>query len=216
MSTDGDSTIEEICRISPVVPVVKVPNVETAVNVAKALVRGGVPVIELTLRTSAAIDAIRAIAAEVPEITLGAGTVTTPEQVFLAVEAGARFIVSPGSPRELQEAVLDADIPALLGAATVSEMMQLASRGWRSMKFFPAEAAGGMSYLSSVRGPLPDLQFCPTGGVNRKNASEYLALANVACVGGSWLTPEAAVEAGDWDTIEQLARDASQLCSRTP
>lgn len=211
MSTATTLTMEEICRMSPVMPVVKVSSAEAAVSVAKALVRGGVPVIELTLRTSAAIDAIRAVAAEVPDIVLGAGTITTAEQVTLAVGAGARFVVSPGTPGDLQEAVLDAGVPALLGAATTTEMMQLASRGWRTMKFFPAEAAGGASYLSSVRGPLPELQFCPTGGVNRKNAADYLALANVACVGGSWITPEAAVEAGDWATIERLAAEAAQL-----
>ncbi|QFG69734.1 bifunctional 4-hydroxy-2-oxoglutarate aldolase/2-dehydro-3-deoxy-phosphogluconate aldolase [Ornithinimicrobium pratense] len=211
MSTATTLTMEEICRMSPVVPVVKVPSAEAAVSVAKALVRGGVPVIELTLRTPAAIEAIRAIAAEVPDIVLGAGTVTTPEQVTLAVEAGARFVVSPGSPADLQDAVLDANVPALLGAATTTEMMQLANRGWRTMKFFPAEAAGGATYLANVRGPLPDLQFCPTGGVNRKNAADYLALANVACVGGSWITPEAAIDAGDWATIERLAGEAAQL-----
>lgn len=211
MSKLESPTMDEICQMSPVVPVVKVPSVDAAVNAAKALVRGGVPVIELTLRTSAALDSIRTIAAEVPEIMLGAGTVTTPEQVSLAIEAGARFIVSPGSPLDLQEAVLDTGVPALLGAATVTEMMQLASRGWHTMKFFPAKAAGGTDYLSDVCGPLPDLQFCPTGGVNRKNAADYLALANVACVGGSWLTPEAAVDAGDWATIEKMAGEAAQL-----
>lgn len=214
MSTTATPTMGEICRLSPVVPVFKVSDVDSAVNVARALVRGGVPVIELTLRTSAALDAIGAIAQQVPEIMLGAGTVTTPDQVHLAVQAGARFIVSPGSPTELQDAVLDAGIPALLGAATVSEMMALAARGWRTMKFFPAEAAGGAGLLSSVRGPLPDLQFCPTGGVNLANAAGYLALPNVACVGGSWLTPEAAVRAEDWATIEQLARESSRLRDR--
>lgn len=211
MITDSENTIEAICEISPVMPVVKVPSAEAGVGVARALVRGGVPVIELTLRTDSALDAIRAITQEVPDIVVGAGTVTSAEQVQLAVDAGARFVVSPGSPSALQSAVAEAEVPALLGATTLSEMMQLADRGWTTMKFFPAEAAGGISYLSSVRGPLPGLRFCPTGGVNPANASDYLAQENVICVGGSWLTPRSAVESGDWHAIEQLAREASQL-----
>ncbi|MFK5582487.1 bifunctional 4-hydroxy-2-oxoglutarate aldolase/2-dehydro-3-deoxy-phosphogluconate aldolase [Serinicoccus sp. LYQ131] len=211
MPSTDTPTMEDICRISPVVPVVKAPNPDAAVEVAKALVRGGVSVIELTLRTSTAVESIRAIAEEVPEITLGAGTVITPEQVALVVDAGARFVVSPGSPAALQDAVHDAGIPALLGAATVTEMLELASRGWRTVKFFPAEDAGGARYLSNLRGPLPDLQFCPTGGISQANVRDYLALPNVPCVGGSWITPESAVAAGDWARIEELAGEISSL-----
>lgn len=205
--------MEDILAVAPVVPVVKVHTPDAGVRVAQALVRGGVPVIELTLRTSAALETIRAIAEEVPEILLGAGTVTTPEQVALVVEAGARFIVTPGAPHALQQAVLDAGVPALLGASTLTEMMQLASQGWRTLKFFPAEAAGGTKFLASVRGPLPELRFCPTGGINIGNAPEYLELPNIAAVGGSWLTPDVAVESGDWELIEKLAREAAALQS---
>lgn len=210
MELSSNPTLDDITGLSPVIPVVKIPSADAAVEVAKALARGGVPVIELTLRTSAGIEAIRAISSEVPEIVVGAGTVTTPVQLTDAVEAGATFIVSPGSPRALRSAALEMGIPALLGANTVTEMMELFDDGWQTLKFFPAEAAGGIEYLSSVRGPLPGLKFCPTGGINLKNAQFYLDLPNVPCVGGSWLTPNDAIEAGNWGLIEQLARRARE------
>ncbi|WP_297747389.1 bifunctional 4-hydroxy-2-oxoglutarate aldolase/2-dehydro-3-deoxy-phosphogluconate aldolase [uncultured Tessaracoccus sp.] len=207
MFSTSPKPMDSLIALSPVIPVVKVPSADAAVEVARALLRGGVRIIELTLRTPAGMDAIRAIASDVPEMAVGAGTVTKPEQVNGALDAGAQFIVTPGAPAELVRAVHATGAPALLGAGTVSEMMALANAGWKTLKFFPAEAAGGTKYLSSVRGPLPDIQFCPTGGINLKNAPDYLALPNVPCVGGSWLTPDAAIQAGDWGVIEGLAAD---------
>ena len=192
----------------PVIPVVVIDDPAHAVPVARALARGGLPVIELTLRTPSALDSIKAISAEVPEVLIGAGTVTTPAQANDAVAAGARFLVSPGSTHRLLEAMIETGVPFLPGVATVGEALEVWERGVTEMKFFPAEAAGGAPFLKSLHGPLPQLRFCPTGGITPANASSYLALPNVACVGGSWLTPAAALAAGDWDAIERLAREA--------
>jgi 2-dehydro-3-deoxyphosphogluconate aldolase/(4S)-4-hydroxy-2-oxoglutarate aldolase len=197
--------------LAPVLPVVVLDDAAVAVPLARALVAGGLPAIEVTLRTPAALDGLRAIAAEVPEAAVGAGTVITPEQVGECVAAGARFLVSPGSTDSLLAAMTASGVPYLPGVSTASEVVALLELGVRETKFFPAQAAGGTAYLKSLAGPLPQARFCPTGGVNPENAPEYLALPNVGCVGGSWMVPADAVAAGDWDRIEELARAAAQL-----
>lgn len=195
----------------PVVPVVVIEDLAHAVPLAQALARGGLPVVELTLRTPVALDAVRAIAEEVPEVLIGAGTIVEPKQAAQAVEAGAGFLVSPGSTPDLLEAMTDTGVPFLPGVATVSEVLAAYERGLTELKFFPAEAAGGAAYLKSIGGPLPQIRFCPTGGITPASAPDYLALPNVGCVGGSWLTPAAALAAGDWNAVEQLARAAAAL-----
>ncbi|WP_236594759.1 bifunctional 4-hydroxy-2-oxoglutarate aldolase/2-dehydro-3-deoxy-phosphogluconate aldolase [Saccharothrix sp. 6-C] len=205
------ATAADLLALSPVIPVVVVDDAEHAVPLAEALLRGGVRVIELTLRTPAALAAIERVAAEVPGIVIGAGTVTAPEHAEQAAKAGAAFLVTPGSTDRMLDAAEDTGLPFLPGAATVSEAMRLAERGLTSLKFFPAEAAGGVDYLKSVGGPLPGLRFCPTGGITPATAPNYLALPNVGCVGGSWLAPKDALVSGDWARIEELARAASAL-----
>ncbi|MEV1118579.1 bifunctional 4-hydroxy-2-oxoglutarate aldolase/2-dehydro-3-deoxy-phosphogluconate aldolase [Actinosynnema sp. NPDC049800] len=205
------ATAADLLALSPVIPVVVVDDAEHAVPLAEALLRGGVRVIELTLRTPAALAAIERVAAEVPGIVIGAGTVTAPEHAEQAAKAGAAFLVTPGSTDRVLDAAEDTGLPFLPGAATVSEAMRLAERGLTSLKFFPAEAAGGVDYLKSIGGPLPGLRFCPTGGITPATAPNYLALPNVGCVGGSWLAPKDALVAGDWARIEELARAASAL-----
>ncbi|MCU1614313.1 MAG: keto-deoxy-phosphogluconate aldolase [Frankiales bacterium] len=201
----------DLLAISPVIPVVVVDSVADAVPLARALARGGVPIMEITLRTEVGLAAIERVAAEVPETTVGAGTVTTPEQAAAARRAGAQFIVTPGATAGLLDAVLDTGLPLLAGASTLTEILRLREHGQQAVKFFPAEASGGTAYLSAVAGPLPDVRFCPTGGIGPANVAEYLALPNVGCVGGSWLTPGAAIGAGDWTAIERLAAAASML-----
>ncbi|MBJ8345715.1 bifunctional 4-hydroxy-2-oxoglutarate aldolase/2-dehydro-3-deoxy-phosphogluconate aldolase [Antrihabitans sp. YC2-6] len=193
----------------PVVPVVVVDRVEDAVPIARALVDGGIPVIELTLRTPVALDAIERIATEVPEIFVGAGTIVSPQQAKEAAAAGAQFLVSPGSTPSLLRAMTDTGLPHLPGVATVSEVLGLLEAGYTEMKFFPAEAAGGAQFLGSIHSPVQAARFCPTGGISPANAAEYLALPNVGCVGGSWITPPAAVVARDWTRIAMLAAAAS-------
>ncbi|MFB9767329.1 bifunctional 4-hydroxy-2-oxoglutarate aldolase/2-dehydro-3-deoxy-phosphogluconate aldolase, partial [Nocardioides kongjuensis] len=201
------SAPESALDLVPVLPVVVIDDLATAVPIARALVDGGLPAIELTLRTPAALDAIRLIAAEVPEIALGAGTIVTPSQASAAVAAGAGFLVSPGCTPALLAAMQDTGVPFLPGTSTVSEVMSVLEAGVTEMKFFPAEAAGGAPYLRAVSGPLPQARFCPTGGVTPASAPGYLALPNVGCVGGSWLTPADAVAAGDWERISKLAAE---------
>ncbi|MEU0284465.1 MULTISPECIES: bifunctional 4-hydroxy-2-oxoglutarate aldolase/2-dehydro-3-deoxy-phosphogluconate aldolase [unclassified Streptomyces] len=200
-----------VLGLAPVVPVVVIEDAADAVPLARALVAGGLPAIEVTLRTPAAPDAIRAIAGEVPGAVVGAGTVITPEQVTGAVAAGARFLVSPGWTDVLLAAMRASGVPFLPGASTASEVMALLERGVREMKFFPARAAGGTAFLKSLAGPLPQARFCPTGGIGPDTAPEYLALPNVGCVGGSWMLPGDAVAARDWDRVERLAREAAGL-----
>ncbi|MFB9902502.1 bifunctional 4-hydroxy-2-oxoglutarate aldolase/2-dehydro-3-deoxy-phosphogluconate aldolase [Allokutzneria oryzae] len=201
----------DLLEISPVVPVVVVDDEAHAVPLAKALLRGGIGIIEVTLRTPAALPAIERIAEEVPEIVLGAGTVTAPEHAAKSAAAGARFLVTPGTTDTLLAAARDTGLPLLPGAATVSEAMRLAEQGVEALKFFPAEPSGGAGFLKALGGPLPHLRFCPTGGITPESAPKYLALPNVGCVGGSWLTPKEAVLAGDWGAIEALAREAAGL-----
>lgn len=197
--------------LAPVVPVVVLEDVSDAVPLARALVAGGLPAIEMTLRTPVALDAIRVIAAQVPEAVVGAGTVITPAQVKDAVAAGARFLVSPGWTDVLLEAMRGSEVPFLPGVSTTSEVVALLERGVTEMKFFPAEAAGGTAYLKSLSGPLPQARFCPTGGIGAGNAPAYLALPNVGCVGGTWMLPADAIAARDWERVEKLAREASGL-----
>ncbi|MEQ4718404.1 MULTISPECIES: bifunctional 4-hydroxy-2-oxoglutarate aldolase/2-dehydro-3-deoxy-phosphogluconate aldolase [unclassified Nonomuraea] len=197
--------------LAPVIPVVVIEDVESAVPMARALVAGGLPVIEVTLRTPAAREAIARIAAEVPEATVGAGTIRTSEDISASVSAGAKFLVSPGTTLALVEAMDSSGVPYLPGAATVSEVMALVERGIKELKFFPAEAAGGVPYLKALGGPLPDVRFCPTGGIRVNTAPDYLALPNVGCVGGTWLTPADALAAGDWGRVEKLASEAAAL-----
>ncbi|MEU9985452.1 bifunctional 4-hydroxy-2-oxoglutarate aldolase/2-dehydro-3-deoxy-phosphogluconate aldolase [Streptomyces sp. NPDC048045] len=205
------SSAASVLDLAPVVPVVVVPDAAVAVPLARALVAGGLPAIEVTLRTPAALDAIRAIADEVPDAVVGAGTVITPEQVARCVAAGARFLVSPGWTVALLEAMRGSGVPFLPGVSTTSEVVALLERGVREMKFFPAQAAGGTAYLKSLAGPLPQARFCPTGGIGPATAPEYLSLPNVGCVGGSWMAPADAVAAGDWARVEELARGAAGL-----
>ena len=201
----------DVLDVSPVIPVVVVEQVEQAVPLAQALLRGGIPIIEITLRSAAGLAAIEAVASQVEGMVVGAGTVLSPEQVAQVRDAGAQFVVTPGSPPRLLEAAVGSGLPLLAGAGTLTEMHILAEAGLTAMKFFPAEASGGRPYLSAVAGPCPHLRFCPTGGVTPDNAADYLALPNVGCVGGSWLTPQDAVAQGDWARIEALAADAAAL-----
>ncbi|MFI8928108.1 bifunctional 4-hydroxy-2-oxoglutarate aldolase/2-dehydro-3-deoxy-phosphogluconate aldolase [Streptomyces sp. NPDC053474] len=208
---DTPAAQASVLDLAPVIPVVVVDTVDAAVPLARALVAGGLPAIEVTLRTPVALDAIRAIAAEVPDAVVGAGTVLSADQVKASVDAGARFLVSPGWTDALLEAMKGAGVPFLPGVSTTSEVVALLERGVREMKFFPAEAAGGTAYLKSLAGPLPQARFCPTGGVSAASARSYLRLANVGCVGGSWMLPAEAVAAGDWALVESLAREAAGL-----
>ncbi|MET7699733.1 bifunctional 4-hydroxy-2-oxoglutarate aldolase/2-dehydro-3-deoxy-phosphogluconate aldolase [Streptomyces sp. NPDC005485] len=200
-----------VLDLAPVVPVVVVTDAADAVPLARALVAGGLPAIEVTLRTPAALDAIRAIADEVPDAVVGAGTVLSPAQVTDSVTAGARFLVSPGWTDVLLDAMRASGVPFLPGVSTTSEVVTLLELGVREMKFFPAQAAGGTAYLKSLAGPLPQARFCPTGGIGPDSAPEYLALPNVGCVGGSWMLPGDAVAAKDWARVETLAREAAAL-----
>ncbi|MEU5075204.1 bifunctional 4-hydroxy-2-oxoglutarate aldolase/2-dehydro-3-deoxy-phosphogluconate aldolase [Streptomyces asoensis] len=205
------SSAASVLDLAPVVPVLVVEDVADAVPLARALVAGGLPAIEVTLRTPVALDAVRAISGAVPEAVVGAGTVITPAQVTACGEAGARFLVSPGWTEALLTAMRASGVPFLPGVSTTSEVVALLERGVRDMKFFPAQAAGGTAYLRSLAGPLPQARFCPTGGIGPDNAPEYLALPNVGCVGGSWMVPADAVAARDWTRVERLARAASDL-----
>lgn len=200
-----------VLELAPVVPVVVVDDVADAVPLARALVAGGLPAIEVTLRTPVALDAIRAIADGVPEAVVGAGTVISPDQVAQSVAAGARFLVSPGWTDVLLDAMKASGVPFLPGVSTTSEVVALLERGVSDMKFFPAQAAGGTAYLKSLAGPLPQARFCPTGGIGPAVAPDYLALPNVLCVGGSWMLPPDAIASGDWARVETLAREAASL-----
>lgn len=206
-----DAMASSLLDLAPVVPVVVIDDAADAVPLARALVAGGLPAIEVTLRTPVALDAIRAIADGVPGAVVGAGTVITPEQVAECVAAGARFLVSPGWTDVLLEAMRASGVPFLPGVSTTSEVVALLERGVREMKFFPAQAAGGTAYLKSLAGPLPQARFCPTGGIGLANAPEYLSLPNVGCVGGTWMLPADAVAARDWGRVEELARAAAGL-----
>jgi 2-dehydro-3-deoxyphosphogluconate aldolase / (4S)-4-hydroxy-2-oxoglutarate aldolase len=200
----------EIAALAPIIPVLVVDDAAHARPLAEALVAGGLPALEVTLRTPAALDVIREMA-KVPGGVVGAGTLLTPADVQAAKEAGATFGVSPGATDRLLDACEEADLPLLPGAATATEAMRLLERGYTMLKFFPAEASGGAPALKAIGAPIPQISFCPTGGVSIENANDYLSLPNVLCAGGSWVAPKDAVEAGDWKRIEALAREAAAL-----
>jgi 2-dehydro-3-deoxyphosphogluconate aldolase/(4S)-4-hydroxy-2-oxoglutarate aldolase len=201
---------------APVVPVMVIENLKDAVPLARALVKGGLPVLEITLRTEAALDCIKAIVGEVEGAIVGSGTVLTAKQLRQSQKAGCVFAVSPGATGKLLGAAEDEDIALLPGAATASEAMALLEWGYALQKFFPAEAAGGAAYLSSLASPLPQIKFCPTGGITPELAPKYLKLSNVITLGGSWMAPKAMVQEGKWDAIEKLARSAAALAQNSP
>ncbi len=207
------ASIAAILRLSPVMPVVTIEDATTAPQLAHALVRGGIRTIEVTLRTAQALRAIEAIAAKVPEICVGVGTVMSTKDLTLAADAGAAFAISPGATRELLEAGANFRIPYLPAVATASELLTAIAAGYQHFKLFPANVAGGVAALKAFHGPFPEARFCPTGGVSLQSAPGYLELPNVLCVGGSWLTPADALEAGDWARVEKLAREATALGS---
>ncbi|MCA0858368.1 bifunctional 4-hydroxy-2-oxoglutarate aldolase/2-dehydro-3-deoxy-phosphogluconate aldolase [Phaeobacter italicus] len=207
---DASIRTREICNLAPIVPVLVVHDVAHARPLAEALVAGGLPALEVTLRTPAALEVIAEMA-KVKGGVVGAGTLVTPDDVTRAIAAGAQFGVSPGATDSLLDACEAQGLPMLPGAATASEAMRLLARGYDMLKFFPAEASGGAPALKAIGAPLPQISFCPTGGVSPDNANSYLSLSNVVCAGGSWVAPSKLVEAGDWDAIRDLARAASQL-----
>jgi 2-dehydro-3-deoxyphosphogluconate aldolase/(4S)-4-hydroxy-2-oxoglutarate aldolase len=198
-------------KLQPVVPVIVIDDLKSAVPLARALVAGGLKAIEITLRTPVALDAIKAVSEEVEGAVAGAGTVLDAKQWDLALKMGSKFVVSPGAGPSLLDAAADSDIPLLPGAVTATEVMALRDRGFSVLKFFPAEQAGGASYLGALASPLAGIRFCPTGGISLKNAKDYLSLPNVVCVGGSWVAPKNLVAAGDWAGITKLAAEACEL-----
>lgn len=201
---------EGICRLAPVIPVLVVHNPDIAKPLAEALISGGLPVLEVTLRTESALDVISEMA-KIPGGVVGAGTITKAKDVKDAINAGANFAVSPGSTDNILEACEQQNLPILPGAATSSEIMRLFDLGYSVQKFFPAEAIGGQSALKAIGGPLPNVKFCPTGGITIDNAKGYLELKNTLCVGGSWITPQRLIENKDWKSITALAKTASKI-----
>jgi 2-dehydro-3-deoxyphosphogluconate aldolase/(4S)-4-hydroxy-2-oxoglutarate aldolase len=197
-----------LLAVSPIIPVVTIDDPDHAVPVARALLAGGIPIIELTLRTSRALEGLALVAAEVPEILVGAGTVLTPQQADDAVEGGAQFVVTPGAGPGLLDHLASLPVPALPGVATVSEVLIALDHGFTELKFFPAGPAGGPAYLSALSAPVPGARFCPTGGVTPDNMGDYLALRNVPAVGGSWLTPANLLASHDWSQVTVLAKNA--------
>jgi 2-dehydro-3-deoxyphosphogluconate aldolase / (4S)-4-hydroxy-2-oxoglutarate aldolase len=210
-SKNPQKGLEEALGKAPVVPVMVIEDVKQAVPLARALVNGGLPVLEITLRTEAAMECIAAIIAEVEGAIVGAGTVLTPKQLRACEKLGCKFAVSPGSTGKLLSEAEDRDIALLPGGVTASECMALLEWGYTIQKFFPAEPAGGAKYLSSLASPLPQVRFCPTGGITPQNAADYLKLSNVITIGGSWMAPKNLLASGDWASIEKLARDAANL-----
>jgi 2-dehydro-3-deoxyphosphogluconate aldolase / (4S)-4-hydroxy-2-oxoglutarate aldolase len=201
----------DVMRIGPVIPVIVIDDPARAVLLARALAAGGVRVLEITLRTPVALEAIAAIVREAPEAIVGAGTLTRPRDFVEASAAGARFAVSPGLTPGLIEAARETQLPLLPGVMTPSDIIAARLAGFNALKLFPAQQAGGIGMLKALAGPFPDVTFCPTGGISPENAADFLSLSNVACVGGSWLSPAAAVAAGHWEEITALAREASAL-----
>ena len=206
--------ISDILALGPVMPVIVIDNAEQAVPLADALLDGGINAIEITLRTPAALDAIRAVADARPNMVVGAGTILGPDDAVAASEAGAVFAVSPGATDAIIHGCRTVSLPLLPGAATVSEMLKLGEQGFDCLKLFPAAAAGGLALLKSLGSPLPNFLFCPTGGVSLETAPDYLALDNVPCVGGSWIAPASLIEKGDFAEITSRASKAAQLASR--
>jgi 2-dehydro-3-deoxyphosphogluconate aldolase/(4S)-4-hydroxy-2-oxoglutarate aldolase len=208
---DMKLTARDVMHDAPVIPVIVLADVAHAVPLARALVAGGIRMLEVTLRTPVALACIEAIAREVPQAVVGAGTVRSAADAQAAAKAGAQFFVSPGYTSSLGRACSELGLPYLPGVATSGEIMAAQDDGWHAMKFFPAVQAGGMAMLKAWQGPFGDVLFCPTGGVSATNAAEFLALPNVACVGGSWIAPQDAIERGDWPRVERLAREAKSL-----
>jgi len=208
-------TVLDLMRVGPVIPVIVIEDLAAAVPLARALVAGGVRVLEVTLRTSAGLEAIAAIAREVPEAIVGVGTITQTQEFAQARDAGARFAVTPGLTPALIEAAHASSLPLLPGVMTPSEVVTAKAAGFRELKLFPAQQAGGIGMLKALRGPFPDVVFCPTGGISAATAPDFLALPNVACVGGSWLTPSHAIAASDWPRITALACEAAALRGRS-
>jgi 2-dehydro-3-deoxyphosphogluconate aldolase/(4S)-4-hydroxy-2-oxoglutarate aldolase len=211
MAVNDKISALDVMRDAPVIPVIVLHDVKDAVPLARALVAGGIRMLEVTLRTREALECIELIAKEVPEAVAGAGTIRSAADAQASALAGARFGVSPGYTRAVGKACHDLGLPLLPGVATGSEIMMAQEDGLTELKFFPAVQAGGLAMLKAWQGPFGDVKFCPTGGVHAGNAHEFLALANVACVGGSWIVPTDAIAAGDWGRIEALAREACQL-----
>ncbi len=211
MNDTRTAQLAALLELGRVVPVITIDRLADAVPLARALVAGGIRLLEVTLRTPAGLDAAAAIMAAVPGAVVGIGTVLTPADLSRAVAAGACFALSPGSTPALLEAAAEAPIPFLPGVATASELMAAAAHGFGTVKFFPATAGGGIPALRALAGPFPSAQFCPTGGISAANAADWLALPNVAAVGGSWLTPATEIASGRWDVIERLAREAAEL-----
>lgn len=208
--SQNHALLKQTLSLAPVVPVLIINDLASAVPMAQALVAGGLPVLEITLRTPVALAAMEAMA-KVEGAIVGAGTVRDAGHIKSSIDAGAQFMVSPGISPKLLEAADDVDVPLLPGATSASEVMALAEHGYKYMKFFPAEAMGGAPVLKAIGAPLPDIMFCPTGGIGLGNARDYLSLSNVICVGGSWVAPNDAVAAGDWSRVETLAREAAGL-----
>lgn len=207
------TSLRDFVRLAPVIPVVTLDDARLSIDLAQTLLQAGLPVIEVTLRTPSALDAISAIAKAVPEAVVAAGTVLHASQISEVADAGAKFIVTPGTPLNLAERLREAPIPVMPGCSTVSEAMTLHEIGFEILKFFPAAASGGAAWLKSVHGPLPKLSFCPTGGIDFESASSYLSLPNVPCVGGTWVTPGEALRNADFATIRRLASEAASLRS---
>ncbi|MGF1463210.1 MAG: bifunctional 4-hydroxy-2-oxoglutarate aldolase/2-dehydro-3-deoxy-phosphogluconate aldolase [Maricaulaceae bacterium] len=208
------TTIFAVLRRSPVLPVIVIDSADSAADLGRALLGGGIGAAEITLRSPEALDALTAMKRACPELMVGAGTVLTPAQARDAEQAGADFLVSPGLTRRLAEAFMDARIPALPGVGTASEAMGAREAGFKALKFFPAEANGGVAALKALAGPLPHLSFCPTGGITQEIAPQYLALSSVMCVGGSWITPAKALAERDWGEVELRARQVAALSPR--
>jgi 2-dehydro-3-deoxyphosphogluconate aldolase/(4S)-4-hydroxy-2-oxoglutarate aldolase len=205
---------EHLLRSAGILPVVTVDSVEQAKRLAEALLAGGLRSIELTLRTPAALDALAALKRELPDIVIGAGTVLTRRQIEQSIDAGADFLVTPGTPPALADALAEASIPAVPGGATPTEFLALMARGFRVCKLFPAAAVGGVAMLKSLAGPLAGLQFCPTGGIGESDAAEFLAQPNVPCIGGSWMVPKDWLAAGDYDKVREASAKAAALLAR--
>ncbi|KFZ29877.1 keto-deoxy-phosphogluconate aldolase [Pseudidiomarina atlantica] len=200
---------KDLFKITPVVPVMVIERLEDAVPMAEALMAGGIRLLEVTLRSEVALSAIERLRERIPKAIVGAGTVTTPAQLQQVKAAGAQFAISPGVTNDLLRAGAHGDVPLIPGIATISELMMARDIGYDHLKFFPAEAAGGTAMLKSIAGPFPDISFCPTGGIHQDNYREYLALPNVRCVGGSWILPKAAINAGDWTAVTAAAKAAT-------
>lgn len=198
----------DLFKLSPVVPVMVIERLEDAVPMAEALLAAGIPILEVTLRTPVALAAIERLREKLPRAVVGAGTVTTPEELAQVKAAGAQFAISPGITTNLLQAGARGDVPLIPGVATISELMTAKELGYTHLKFFPAEAAGGVAMLKSIAGPFPDITFCPTGGIHQGNYHDYLALPNVNCVGGSWILPKPAIDAKNWKAVEEAAATA--------